>query len=146
MPVMVTVPIIRLALPSLVTVTVLGELAVLINVHWKAKDDGLAVISGAAAASPVPLRLTLTVASSGSSDGIEIVADKTTKRVFDPALNIMDKIKNKALEKGLFIRNSSISSATGDRIEWSCPLVINVKEVDKALDILLPIVANIKPC
>jgi len=93
----------------------------------------------------LPLPCVGDVTGLGFMGGMEIVADKATKRVFDPALNIMDKIKDKALEKGLFLRTGSISSATGDRVEWSSPLVITVEEVDRALDILKPIIADIKP-
>jgi len=81
----------------------------------------------------------------GFMGGMEIVADKATKRVFDPAFNIVDNIKAKALENGLFMRTASIGTSISDRVEWSCPLIITVEEVDRGLDILKPIIAGIKP-
>ncbi|GAH20634.1 unnamed protein product, partial [marine sediment metagenome] len=77
--------------------------------------------------------------------GIEIVADKATKRPFDRKLNIMQRIQDSALEKGIFLRMADISSTPSDRIVFAPPLVITGEEVDKALDILFPIVATLKP-
>ena len=77
--------------------------------------------------------------------GIEIVADKATKRPFDRKLNIMQQIQDKGWEKGMYIRVSDIGSTPGDRIAFCPPLVITAEEVDKALDILYPIVAGLKP-
>jgi len=75
--------------------------------------------------------------------GIEIVEDKATKKLFDPKLNIMQKIYNQALEKGLFVRVTTIGGTPSDRIIFAPPLVITTEEVDKALDILYPIVASL---
>jgi len=77
--------------------------------------------------------------------GIEIVADKATKRPFDRNLNIMQQIQDKGWEKGMYIRVSDIGSMPGDRIAFCPPLVITAEEVDKALDILHSIVAGLKP-
>ena len=76
--------------------------------------------------------------------GIEIVADKATKRPFDPKLNIMQQIQDRALEKGLFLRMAEITSTPSDRIVFAPPLVVSTQEVDKALDILYPILAGLK--
>ena len=77
--------------------------------------------------------------------GIEIVADKATKRTFDRKLNIMQQLQDRALEKGLFVRTSDISGTPSERIAFAPPLTITTQEVDKALDILHPIVAELKP-
>ncbi len=77
--------------------------------------------------------------------GVEIVADKATKRPFDRKLNIMQQLQDRALEKGLYIRVSDIGSTPGDRVAFCPPLVITAEEVDKALDILYPILATLKP-
>ena len=77
--------------------------------------------------------------------GIEIVADKARKAVFPRELNIVQKIQDRALEKGLFVRTSDIGSTPGERIAFAPPLIITTQEVDKALDILYPIVADLKP-
>ena len=75
--------------------------------------------------------------------GIEIVADKATKRPFDRKLNIMQQIQDRALERGIYVRVCSISSAAGDRIAFAPPLTVTTEEVDKALDILYPILASL---
>ncbi|MFC1909981.1 aspartate aminotransferase family protein [Chloroflexota bacterium] len=93
----------------------------------------------------LPLPSVGDVTGIGFMGGMEIVADKKTKKPFDPALNIMANIKAKALEKGLFIRTASVTSSISDRVEWSCPLVMTIEEADKAIDILKPIVAELKP-
>ncbi|HUV56418.1 MAG TPA: aspartate aminotransferase family protein [Dehalococcoidales bacterium] len=77
--------------------------------------------------------------------GIEIAADKATKRPFDRKLNIMEQIMNNGLEKGMYIRVCDIGSTPGDRIVFAPPLIITTEEVDKALDILYSIVASLKP-
>ncbi len=77
--------------------------------------------------------------------GIEIVADKATKKPFDPKLDIMQKLQDRALEKGLFLRMADIKGTPSDRIVFAPPLIITTQEVDKALDILYPIVADLKP-
>lgn len=76
--------------------------------------------------------------------GIEIVADKDTKATFDPNLHIMQQVQKKALEKGMFIRTAEITSGPGDRVCFAPPLVITKEEVDKALDILYDILADLK--
>ena len=75
---------------------------------------------------------------------IEIVANKATRSAFDRKLNIMQQLQDRALENGIFLRMAEISSTPGDRIVFAPPLVITTQEVDKALDILYPIVANLK--
>lgn len=75
--------------------------------------------------------------------GIEIVADKATRKPFDPAVNITGKIQEQAFKGGLSIRGIPAALAAGDSC-WFCPpLVITVEEVDKALDILYPILVNL---
>jgi len=68
--------------------------------------------------------------------GIEIVADKATKKPFDPELNVMQRLQNQVLERGLFLRMADIKGTPSDRIVFTPPLVITTQEVDKALDIL----------
>lgn len=81
----------------------------------------------------------------GLQIGIEIVADKATKRVFDPSLNVLERIRTQALEKGLFICVSPITTSISDRVDFTTPLIITLEEADRALDILKPILADIKP-
>jgi len=77
--------------------------------------------------------------------GIEIVADKATKRPFDRKLNIMQQLQARTLENGIYLRVSDIGGTPGDRIAFAPPLTITTEEVDKALDILYPIIASLNP-
>ena len=75
--------------------------------------------------------------------GIEIVADKTTKRPFDQKPKVMQRLHEKALANGLYIRVSDIGGGPGDRAAFCPPLVITTEEVDKMIGILQPIVASL---
>ena len=77
--------------------------------------------------------------------GIEIVADKSTKKLFDPALKIMQGIQDRALEKGLFVRVAGIGGTPSDRVVFAPPLTVTTSEIDMALDILYPVIAGIAP-
>ncbi len=57
----------------------------------------------------------------------------------------MQKLQEQALEKGMFLRMADIGGTPSDRIVFAPPLGITTQEVDKALDILHPIVAGLKP-
>ena len=92
-----------------------------------------------------PLACVGEVGGLGLMLGIEIVADKDTKATFDPNLHIMQQLQDKALKKGMFIRTAEITSGPGDRICFAPPLIITKEEVDKALDILYQILADLKP-
>jgi putrescine aminotransferase len=92
-----------------------------------------------------PLACVGEVGGLGLMLGIEIVADKDTKATFDPNLHVMQQLQEKALEKGMFIRTAEITSGPGDRVCFAPPLIITKEEVDKALDILYHILADLKP-
>ena len=67
--------------------------------------------------------------------GIELVADKTTKI---PYMEAGMKVGQECKRKGLRVR-------AGGRIAFTPPLIITKEEIDKALDILIPIVVAVKP-
>ena len=69
---------------------------------------------------------------------VEMVADKATRASFPQEQGVPMKIGREARQKGLLVR-------VGNRIAFTPPLIITKEEVDKALDILLPIVAAVKP-
>ena len=92
-----------------------------------------------------PLPCVGEVSGLGLMLGIEIVADKVTKRPFDQKLNIMQQIQDRTLENGIYVRVCSISATPANRITFAPPLIITTEEVDKALAILYPLVANLKP-
>ena len=73
--------------------------------------------------------------------GVDIVANKTTKAPFPPAMR--SSIQQQMLEKGILAR--PIAGYGGTRLFIGPPCTITVEEADKMLDILLPIIAAIKP-
>jgi putrescine aminotransferase len=76
--------------------------------------------------------------------GIEVVEDKDSKTSFDPELKVPMQIQKKARESGLLIRSRNIANSAGDRISLSPPLTITTEEIDRALEILYPILADTK--
>ena len=90
-----------------------------------------------------PLPSVAEISGLGLMIGIEIVADKTTKRPFDQKLKVMQRLHEKALANGLYIRVSDIGGGPGDRAAFCPPLVITTEEVDKMIGILQPIVASL---
>ncbi len=93
----------------------------------------------------LPLPCVDNVSGLGFFGGIEIVADKATKRMFEPTLNVIGRIQSEMLEKGIYIRINSGLFTQGGRVPFVPPLVITQEEIDKGLDILYPILASIKP-
>lgn len=66
--------------------------------------------------------------------GIEIVANKASRESFP--MDFMIKLGKQIREKGLLVR-------VGNRIAFTPPLIIEKEEVDKAFDILFPILSEI---
>lgn len=77
--------------------------------------------------------------------GINIVANKETKRPFELSQKVLPNIQDEALEKGLWVRVCHHGATPGDRVMFAPPLIATEAEIDKALDILYPIIASIKP-
>jgi 4-aminobutyrate---pyruvate transaminase len=63
----------------------------------------------------------------GLLTGIELVADKTTRKQFDPAGKVGAAVDRHARERGLITR------FVGDRIAFSPPLIITEPEIDEAV-------------
>jgi putrescine aminotransferase len=93
----------------------------------------------------LPLPCVGDISGLGFMGAIEIVADKESKRTFDRSLNVMERVKAEALEQGLFMRVAVIEEGLGDRAVWSPPLILTTEDIDRALDILKPILAGVKP-
>jgi 4-aminobutyrate--pyruvate transaminase len=55
---------------------------------------------------------------------VEVVADKKTRRAFDPALKIGQQLADACFAEGLIVR------AIGDRIAFTPPLIISAAEID----------------
>jgi putrescine aminotransferase len=74
--------------------------------------------------------------------GIEIVADKATKRLFPKEAQTLQKIYNKCLEDGLYVITTDIGGTPSDRISFAPPLIITTEEIDKAIDILYSVISE----
>jgi adenosylmethionine-8-amino-7-oxononanoate aminotransferase len=72
--------------------------------------------------------------------GIELINDKESKTVIDPNVKL-DLFRN-MLDKGLYGR---ITGALGNRLFISPPCTMTLEEAGKALDILVPLLAALKP-
>jgi len=92
-----------------------------------------------------PLPCVGDISGLGFMGAIDIVADKETKRPFDPSFRVMERIKTRALAKGLLMRVATIDQGIGDRAVWSPPLILTRKEVDCAVDILKSVLADLEP-
>lgn len=93
----------------------------------------------------LPLACVGDVSGLGFMGAIDIVADKETKRPFDPSVQVIDWIKAEALKQGLLMRGATIDEGIGDRVVWSPPLIVTVEQVDWALDVLKSILGELKP-
>ena len=60
---------------------------------------------------------------------LELVADKATKRSFDPAAKVKDFLRQRAQEHGLIIR----SALSGDSVAFSPPLIITEEEIGEMM-------------
>ncbi|MFB3816574.1 MAG: aspartate aminotransferase family protein [Candidatus Methylomirabilales bacterium] len=60
--------------------------------------------------------------------GVELVSDRATKAGFDPAANIIGRVKAELEARGVFTRNMR------DIIAFSPPLVISAQQVDKLVE------------
>jgi adenosylmethionine-8-amino-7-oxononanoate aminotransferase len=85
----------------------------------------------------LPLPCVGEVSGLGLMLALEIVADKATRASFPAEQGVPMRIGAETHQKGLLVR-------VGNRIAFTPPLIITKEEVDKALDILLPIVASVK--
>ena len=85
----------------------------------------------------LPLPFVGSVNGLGLMIGIEYVEDKKTKAISKKTVAISQQIQDRALQEGLFLR------AFGNRVTLSPPLIINKEQMDKILDILKPILADL---
>ena len=72
--------------------------------------------------------------------GIGIVADKETKAEFPKELDVFSKLREEFFNAGLFGRFYGFV----DRLYFTPPLTITKEEVDKALELMYPMVAALK--
>jgi L-2,4-diaminobutyrate transaminase len=70
---------------------------------------------------------------------IEFVADRVTKRRFDPSLKIGAKVSKACYDRGLIAR----TMPHGDILGFAPPLVVSIAEVDEMADIAVRGVAAV---
>jgi 4-aminobutyrate aminotransferase len=85
----------------------------------------------------------INVTGLGLNRSIELIGDKETKCRFPPEARVIDVIIGRCREKGLFIRAFSLFGNT-EQVFLMPPLIITEEQADKALDILYPILADLK--
>ena len=68
--------------------------------------------------------------------GIELVADRSTKEPFDPALKLYARIKAEAMERGLicYPGGGTIDGRRGDHILLAPPFIVEKTHIDKIVD------------
>jgi adenosylmethionine-8-amino-7-oxononanoate aminotransferase len=68
--------------------------------------------------------------------GIELVADRTTKATFDPALKLHARVKAAALARGLgcYPAGGTVDGVRGDHILLAPPYIITPDEIALAVD------------
>ena len=64
---------------------------------------------------------------------IELVADRASKRVFDPALKMHERIKREALARGLAVypMGGTIDGRQGDHVVIAPPYIVTAAEIDE---------------
>ncbi len=72
----------------------------------------------------------------GLFQAIELVADRASKRVFDPALKLHERVKRAALERGLAVypMGGTIDGRQGDHVLIAPPYIVTAAEVDTIVD------------
>jgi adenosylmethionine-8-amino-7-oxononanoate aminotransferase len=68
--------------------------------------------------------------------GVEIVADRTSKTPFDPALKLNARIKEAAMERGLMIypMGGTVDGIAGDHVLLAPPFIIDAATVDTIVE------------
>ena len=66
----------------------------------------------------------------GLMAAVELVADKATRRSFDPRFKVKEHLRQRAQEHGLIIR----SALAGDTLAFSPPLIISEAEIAEMLE------------
>jgi adenosylmethionine-8-amino-7-oxononanoate aminotransferase len=79
--------------------------------------------------------------------GIEFVADKSTKRPFQPAREFSSRVAAAALTRGLLVypMQGSVDGTTGDHILLAPPAVINPEQVSWSVDQLAGAIREAQP-
>ena len=68
--------------------------------------------------------------------GVELVADRTTKAPFDPALRLYTRVKNEAMQRGLLLypMGGTVDGHRGDHILLAPPFIIEEQHIETIVD------------
>jgi adenosylmethionine-8-amino-7-oxononanoate aminotransferase len=68
--------------------------------------------------------------------GVELVADRTTKASFDPALRLHARVKNEAMQRGLLLypMGGTVDGHRGDHVLLAPPFIIEEQHIDEIVD------------
>ncbi|QJR10709.1 putative aminotransferase [Usitatibacter rugosus] len=68
--------------------------------------------------------------------GVELVADRATKKPFDPALKLHAKVKSEAMNQGLlcYPMGGTIDGVTGDHVLLAPPFICTEAQIDEIVD------------
>ncbi|NLD67393.1 MAG: aminotransferase class III-fold pyridoxal phosphate-dependent enzyme, partial [Limnobacter sp.] len=72
----------------------------------------------------------------GLFQAIELVADRASKQVFDPALRLHARIKQAAMDRGLMVypMGGTVDGRLGDHVLIAPPFVIGDEELDAVVE------------
>lgn len=67
---------------------------------------------------------------------IELVADRATKAVFDPALKLNERIKAEGIARGVatYPMGGTIDGKQGDHVIVAPPYIVNAADIDAIVD------------
>ena len=70
--------------------------------------------------------------------GVELVADRVSKKPFDPAIKLHAKIKSLAMSNGLLVypMGGTIDGRVGDHILLAPPFIATNSDLEKIVDLL----------
>ncbi|MGE3873578.1 MAG: aspartate aminotransferase family protein [Parvibaculaceae bacterium] len=70
--------------------------------------------------------------------GVEMVADRTTKEPFDPALKLNTRIKREAMARGLMVypMGGTIDGRRGDHVLLAPPFIVDRSDISRIVDLL----------
>jgi adenosylmethionine-8-amino-7-oxononanoate aminotransferase len=68
--------------------------------------------------------------------GVELVADRTTKEPFDPALRLNARIKAEAMQRGLicYPMGGTVDGRTGDHVLLAPPFIVDAEQIGMIVD------------
>ena len=87
----------------------------------------------------LPLPCVGTVGGKGMFQAVELVTDKQSKTIIPSA--VKEEFRWKLFRSGIFLR---ITGALGNRMFFCPPCIMTIEQADRALDIIQPLVAELK--